>query len=108
MTWTTHDKEDLRVQLLAFYLLFVVPFFLLALFFYARASERLRQDVAAADLSLARAIALETDDMLLKAKEAVKAFAEMPAIIQADSVGMARLFAAGAAARQLCALSHHW
>jgi len=77
MVTIIRDKEDLRLQLLAFYLLFIVPIFLLALFFYARASERLREDVAAADLSLARAIALETDDMLLKAKEALEVFAEV-------------------------------
>jgi len=56
--------------------------------------------VAAADLNLARTIALETDDMLLKAKAAVVAFAQMPVIIQADTPGMAQAFAAGSAARQ--------
>ena len=77
MIVTIGHKEDLRLQLLAWYLLFVVPIFLLALFFYAAASERLREDVATADLSLARAIALETDDMLLKAKDAANEFAQM-------------------------------
>lgn len=93
-------KQDLRLQLLALYLLFVVPIFVLALFFYASASQRLREDVIAADLSLARAVALETDDLLLKSKEAVTTFAQMPAVVEADPVAMETLFAAGIAARQ--------
>lgn len=93
-------KQDLRLQLLALYLLFVVPIFVLALFFYASASQRLREDVIAADLSLARAVALETNDLLLKSKEAVAAFAQMPAIAEADPARMEEAFAAGVAARQ--------
>lgn len=92
--------RDLRLQLLALYLLFVVPIFALSLLFYQSASRRLRADVAAADLSLVRAIALETDAMLLTAKEAVIAFARVPAVIQADPAGMESAFTAGATARQ--------
>ncbi|GEM_PF-1503100 len=92
--------RDLRLQLLALYLLFVVPIFVVALFFFRNASQRLRADVAAADLSLVRAIALETDSMLLKARDAVEAFSQVPAVIEADPAGMASAFTAGAAARQ--------
>ncbi|MEW5961356.1 MAG: cache domain-containing protein, partial [Chloroflexota bacterium] len=92
--------RDLRLQLLALYLLFVAFIFAAALFFYHNASQRLRADVAAADLSLARAIALETDAMLSKARDAVEAFAQAPAVIQADPAGMESAFTAGAAARQ--------
>ena len=92
--------QDLRLQLLALYLLFVVPIFVLALFFFYNASQRLRADVAVADLSLVRAMALETDSMLLKAKDAVVAFAQVPAVIQADPAGMEAAFTAEAAARQ--------
>jgi hypothetical protein len=92
--------QDLRLQLLALYLLFVVPIFVLALFFFYNASQRLRADVAVADLSLVRAIALETDSMLLKAKDAVVAFAQVPAVIQADPADMEAAFTAGTAARQ--------
>jgi len=94
------SERDLRLQLLALYLLFVIPIFTLTIIFSYNASRRLRGDVAAADLSLARAIALETDAMLLKAKDAVEAFAKAPAVIQADPVGMESAFTAGAAARQ--------
>ncbi|MFQ5613447.1 MAG: GAF domain-containing protein [Anaerolineae bacterium] len=100
MALKKRGSHDLRLQLLAFYLLFVGPIFALILVFYLSAGQRLRQDVTAADLSLARAIALETDAMLLKAKAAVEAFAVMPEVIQADSAAMESLFAAGAAARQ--------
>jgi signal transduction histidine kinase len=100
MAVKNRGKPDLGLHLLALYLLFVVPIFVLALFFYVSASQRLREDVIAADLSLARAIALETNEVLLKAKAAVTAFAEMPAVIRADPAGMEHIFAAGAAARQ--------
>lgn len=104
------SERDLRLQLLVLYLLFVIPIFILTIVFYYSASQRLRGDVAAADLSLARAIALETDAMLLKVKDAVEAFAKVPAVIQADPAGMESAFTAGAAARQdinlFCRLSN--
>lgn len=100
MTVKRAGKHDLGLHLLALYLLFVVPIFVLALIFYGSASQRLREDVIAADLSLARAIALETSDLLLKSKEAVTTFAAMPAVILADPAGMEQAFAAGVAARQ--------
>lgn len=93
-------RQDLRWQLLALYLLFVLPIYGLGFVFYYNASQRLWADVTAADLSLARAIALETDDTLLKARAAVADFAQMPAVVQHDAAGMERIFAAGAAARQ--------
>ncbi len=93
-------KRDLSLQILALYLFFVVPIFVLTLIFYQTASKRLEADIAAADLSLARAIALETDAMLVKAKDAVVAFAQDPAVIQADPIGMEQAFKAGAVARQ--------
>ncbi len=93
-------RHDVRWQLLALYLLFVLPIFGVGLVFYYHASQRLLNDVTAADLSLARAIALETDDMLLKAREAVADFARMPAVVGNDATGMSKIFAAGSAARQ--------
>jgi len=95
-----HPRHNLALHLLAFYLLFIVPILAAALFFDAQASRRLRADVGAADLSLAEAIALETDALLLKARQAVEAFAQMPAVIAMDRAGMEEAFATGAAARQ--------
>lgn len=100
MEVTGQRRQDLRLQLLALYLLFVVPIFVVGFVFYYNASRRLWTDVTAADLSLARAIALETDDMLLKAKGAVAEFARMPAVINSDVAGMQQAFASAAAARQ--------
>ncbi len=93
-------RHNLALHLLALYLLFVVPILAAALFFDAQASRRLQADVTAADLSLAEAIALETDALLLKAEQAVEAFAEMPAVREMDLEGMAEAFGMGAAARQ--------
>lgn len=93
-------RQDLRWQLLALYLLFVLPIYAVGFIFYYNASQRLWVDVTSADLSLARAIALETDDMLLKAQEAVADFAQVPIVVQKDIAGMEQIFAAGAAARQ--------
>ena len=96
----SRTRQDLRLQLLALYLLFVIPIFILVLLFFISASRRLQNDVATADLSLARAIALETEALLLKSKEAVQAFAQMPAVVEANPVEMEQAFAAGSAARQ--------
>jgi signal transduction histidine kinase len=86
--------------LLGLYLLFVVPILTLALYSDVQTSRRLQADVSAADLSLAEAIALETDALLLKARQAVEAFAQMPAVRDMDLVGMEEAFGVGAAARQ--------
>ncbi|MCB0192327.1 MAG: GAF domain-containing protein [Anaerolineae bacterium] len=100
MSVKERSKTDLQLQLLALYLLFVGPIFALALFFYSVESERLREEVSAADLSLARAIALETDSLLRLAKEAAIAYAKLPAVIEAEPEPMAAAFSAGAIARQ--------
>ncbi|MEW5960361.1 MAG: ATP-binding protein [Chloroflexota bacterium] len=91
-------KTDLGLQVLALYLLFLVPIFFLTLAFYASAGQRLRQDFAASDLSLARIIALEAKFALLKAGAAVESFSKMPAVIEANPDEMAGIFAAGAMA----------
>jgi signal transduction histidine kinase len=93
-------RQNLALHLLALYLLLVVPILAAALFFDAQASRRLQADVTAADLSLAETIALETDALLLKAQQAVEAFAQMPAVVEMDAAGMAQAFGMGAAARQ--------
>lgn len=100
MSVKERGKTDLQLQLLALFLLFVGPIFALALFFYSVESDRLREEVSAADLSLARAIALETDALLRLAKEAAVAYAQLPAVIQAEHDSMATAFSAGAIARQ--------
>ncbi len=100
MSARRRSRQDLAFRLLALYLLFVVPVLGIALLFDVQASRRLQADVSAADLRLAEAIALETDALLLKAQQAVEAFAQMPAVVEMDRAGMAEAFATGAAARQ--------
>lgn len=100
MTARRRPQHNLALHLLALYLLFVVPILAAALFFDAQASRRLQSDVTAADLSLAEAIALETDALLLKARQAVEAFAQMPVVVEMDLAGMEEAFGTGAAARQ--------
>ncbi len=95
-----HPRYNLGLHLLALYLLFVTPILAGAVWFDLQAGRRLQDDVAAADLSLAEAIALETDALLLKAQQAVIEFAQMPVVIHSDVEGMAEAFAIGAAARQ--------
>ncbi len=84
--------------MLTLYLLFLVPVFFLTLAFYASAGQRLREDFAASDLSLARTIALEANFTLLKAGTAVEALAKMPEVVEADPAEMTDIFAAGVTA----------
>ncbi|HSJ58796.1 MAG TPA: cache domain-containing protein, partial [Anaerolineae bacterium] len=100
MTAGRRHRHNLALRLLALYLLFIVPILTVALVFDVQASRRLEEDVAAADLALAEAIALETDALLIKARQAVEAFARLPAVIDADVAGMAEAFSMGAMARQ--------
>ncbi|MDD3825198.1 MAG: GAF domain-containing protein [Anaerolineae bacterium] len=97
LRWPHHN---LALQLLALYLLFVAPILIAALFFDALASQRLRADVAAADLRLAQAIALETDALLVKARQAVEAFAHRPEVVAMDLAGMEESFGDATLARQ--------
>ncbi len=58
--WLTFHR-DLGLQLLAFYLFLIIPFLVTLLIFDRLVGERIRGDVEANDIALARAIALETD-----------------------------------------------
>jgi hypothetical protein len=71
--------RDLGLQLLALYLLFVGPVIAAALIFDGLAGARLEHDVRAADLALARSIALETDAALRNALRTVAVLAADPA-----------------------------
>jgi signal transduction histidine kinase/HAMP domain-containing protein len=85
-------RGDLGLQLLALYLLFVLPVAGAALVFDRIASQRLQQDVQAADLGLARAIALETDATLSAALHSVQGLADNPAVLEMDIPGMQTVF----------------
>ena len=85
-------KRDLGLQLLALYLLFVGPVVLASLAFDRIAAQRLEADVKAADLSLARAIAQETNSIMDNALQAVRQLATYPEVIAADDGGMELFF----------------
>jgi signal transduction histidine kinase len=92
-------RHGLGIQLLALYLLFVLPVIFAALAFDQLAGERLETDVREADLALARAIARETAAVLNDAIHTVEQLAQSPAVRQAEIDGMLSQFADIAAAR---------
>lgn len=85
-------RRDLGLQLLALYLLFVGPVVLASLAFDQAISQRLENEVKAADLALARAIAQETNTTLDYALQAVNQLAAYPAVVNMDNGGMEVLF----------------
>ena len=91
--------RDLGLQLLAVYLLFVIPVFAAGIAFDAYSSGRLRSDAEASDLALARAIALETDARVRDAVEAVRQLATDDGVRSSDPQTMQALFADMALAR---------
>lgn len=93
-------RQNLALHLLALNLLFVAPILIAALFFDVLASRRLQADVAAADLRLAQAVALETDALLVKERGAVEAFVRMPEVVDMDLAGMEESFGDATLARQ--------
>jgi len=89
--WMSFHR-DLGLQLLALYLLLIIPFLVALLVFDRLIGLRIRQDVQTSDLSLARAIAQETELSISSALEAVKGLAGYPSVIAAEPVGMENLF----------------
>ncbi len=89
--WLTFYR-DLGLQLLALYLLLIVPFLIALLVFNRLVGVRIRGDVEANDLSLARAIAQETDISIDNALRAVAELASYPEVISTDFSGMENLF----------------
>ncbi|MBI3169710.1 MAG: hypothetical protein HYZ22_14610 [Chloroflexi bacterium] len=67
--------HDLGLQLLAFYLLLIVPFLVTLVIFDRIVGERIHHDVEANDLALARAIALETDSSISSSLNTVEQLA---------------------------------
>ena len=85
-------RHDLGLQLLALYLLLIIPFLLTLWFFDTVVGERIQNDVATNDLSLARAIAQETDLSISNALAAVEELAKYPGVIDADPAAMENSF----------------
>ena len=89
--WLTIHR-DLGLQLFALYLLLIVPFLITLLVFDRLVGLRIRADVEANDLSLARAIAQETDISIDNALRAVAELANYQEVVNADVSGMESLF----------------
>lgn len=85
-------RRDLGLQLLAFYLLFVSLVALAAFLFQRLESQRLEDDLKAADLALARAIAFESGSAMDNALHAVRQLSFQDSVRQADPAGMADIF----------------
>ena len=92
-------RRDLGLQLLALYLLFVGPVIVAALIFDSLAGARLQRDVQAADLALARSIALETDALLQNALTTAAELSLAPEVQAMDTRHLAPLFATVKTAR---------
>ena len=84
--------RDLGLQLFALYLLVIIPFLVTLWGFDSLVGERIQNDVAANDLSLARAIAQETDLSVSNALAAVEELATYPGVVAADPNEMEILF----------------
>jgi PAS domain S-box-containing protein len=85
-------RRDLSLQLVLLYLLFVGLIVIGALYSDKLTSEKLENDVKAANLALARAIAQETDNALRQDLLAVRELAEYPEVIRGDLSGMEEIF----------------
>jgi len=85
-------RSDLGLQLLALYLLLIVPFLLALWVFDGLVGQRIREDAQASDTSLAQAIAQETDLSIGNALNMVAGLASYPEVIEADPTGMEPLF----------------
>src|SRR3972149_4824355 len=93
-------RSDLGLQLLALYLLLIVPFLLALWIFDGWVGQRIREDAQASDTSLAQAIAQETDLSIGNALNMVAGLASYPEVIEADPIGMEPLFRGCLATRQ--------
>jgi hypothetical protein len=89
--WST-IRRDLGLQLLALYLLLIVPFLITLLIFDGLIGVRIREDVQASDLSLAQSIAQEVDLAITKALTTVQGIATYQEVIQANPLGMEEVF----------------
>ena len=85
-------RNDLGIQLLALYSLFVIPIVIGALYFDQVAGDRLRREIMGSDLALARAIAQETNTIIDNALIAASQLSEYPAVVEVDTDGMLSIF----------------
>ena len=96
--WLTFYR-DIGLQLLAFYLLLIIPFLVTLLVFDRLVGERIRRDVEANDIALARAIALETDIAINNSLKTVEELSSYLSVINVEEEKMGELFTVVLSAR---------
>ena len=84
--------RDLGVQLLALYLLLIIPFLLTLWVFDGLIGVRIREDVQASDLSLAQSISQEVELAISGALSTVDGLSQYAGVVQADRAGMEAVF----------------
>lgn len=92
MRRTAIFPRDLGLQLFIFYLLLIIPFLVTLFVFDALVGNRIREDVAANDIALARAIALETEISIGNSLITVEELSYYPSVIEMREGEMAELF----------------
>ncbi len=85
-------RRDLGLQLLALYLLLIIPFLITLLIFDALIGVRIREDVQASDLSLAQSISQEVDLAITNSLTTVQGLGKYSEVIQSDLAGMEKVF----------------
>jgi len=86
-------SRDLGLQLLALYLLLIIPFLLTLWIFDGLVGQRIRADVESSDLALAQSIAQETGLSIGDALDMIKGLGTYQSVIQSDKAELADLFA---------------
>jgi PAS domain S-box-containing protein len=89
--WLTFHR-DLGLQLFLLYLLLIIPFLITLWIFDGLIGVRIREDVQASDLSLARSISQEVDLAITKALNAVEGLSTYEGVIEADTAAMDEVF----------------
>ncbi|RME91257.1 MAG: GAF domain-containing protein, partial [Anaerolineae bacterium] len=87
-----YPSRDLGLQLLGLYLLLTVPFLIALVIFNQVIGQHIQADVRANDLSLARAIAQETDITISNALKAVEQLGAYPGVVEGNIDEMEALF----------------
>ncbi len=89
-----NPRRDLGIRLLAIYALFVLPLVGMTLYFDRLATQRLHTDVESANLSLAKAIAEETNLSLGSFLGAARRLGADPSVLHGNIAAMQPLFEA--------------
>ena len=96
--WLTLHR-DLGLQLLAFYLLLIIPFLVTLILSDRLVGGRIRSDVEANDIALTRAIAQETDIAISNSLKTIEKLASYPGVINVDLDNMEEIFSIISGAR---------